>query len=153
MNLSKTLKIREVAEIFRVDEGPETRTIYEKLRNEHISTLEHVQLLTNEITVLQQQLRNISISGFSSNHASDEKIVDPDDVLLRKIGSQEKEMKSLKSSLSQANGDLKSAQAQFKSQHQQDFELRRKVETKMIELELSQSGEISYLKVKLGQGA
>ena len=149
MSSSKTLKIREVTEIFRVDEGIEIRTVYEKLRNEHISTLEHVQFLTDEITVLQQELRNLHGNEFLFEHTSDKQMVDPDDVLLRKIGSQEQEMKSLRSSLSQANGDLKSAQAQFKSQHQRDFELRRKVETNMRELELSRSEEISRLKVKL----
>jgi hypothetical protein len=131
---SKLLEIRQVTESAR-------HNIHEKLRGNHIETLEQLQIVTDENQSLRQELiiiknkQAVNLKDNSTDEGTDETNRDDTSDLLRTIISLKDEVKSLKSRLLQAEGELKDFKKTSNLLRQEEFSYRKKLEVERAEAE------------------
>lgn len=133
---SKLLEIRKVTESARQD-------IHEKLRGNHIETLEQLNLLTDENQSLREELLTLRnkqcLSCKDNNKYEDDNEANRDEndasELLRTIISLKDEIKSLKSRLCQAEGEFKDFKKSSNLLKQEELSYRKKLERERTEAE------------------
>jgi hypothetical protein len=131
---SKLLEIRKVTESAR-------HNIHEKLRGNHIETLEQLEIVTDENQSLRQELLDLKkkqgVNSKDENYDEDIDETNRDDTsdLLRTVISLKDEVKSLKSRLLQAEGESKDFKKASNLLRQEEFSYRKKLELERADAE------------------